>query len=150
MKYHLITLPFDSKRGQFLVKEWEEFSQAHHVLDCQIHFFNLHHQAYWTLWITYESHSAKEPATPEFAVLNQAQQQVYEALKTWRNERAHKDGITHYLIAKNVELEQIARIQPSTASGLLGISGFGKKKVAKYAEEILAIMDQHKLSSSPS
>lgn len=143
MKYHVITLPFEAGRGQFALREWEEFCNTHHVLECQAHFFHLHKQCYWTCWVGYEPKRSPTPQTPEPLQLSSQQEELYEALKAWRKERAHRDGITSFLIAKNAELQQIALQQPHTASGLLGISGFGKKKVAKYAEEILSLIDQH-------
>ena len=146
MKYHVITLPFDPKREGFLLKEWEEFTQSHKILDCQAHFFTLHNCCYWTLWVAYEPRVAPLPQAPTEEALSPQQEALYEALKKWRRERAHTDGITSFLIAKNAELEAIARIQPTTASGLLGISGFGKKKVGKYGEDLLAIVDQFTLT----
>jgi len=143
MQYHIITLPFDGARGQFVGKELEAFCQRHRVVQCQAHFFIHHDQSFWTCFLLYEPLKAPNPLQPASSqptiTLDEAQQHLFEALKAWRKERAHKDGITHFLIAKNSELQQIAIERPQTASALLAITGFGKKKVAKYGEEILTL-----------
>jgi len=147
MRFHLITLPLDHKQGQFNTQELDDFCQHHHILDWQFHFFVLHQQVFWTCWLGYEPIAA--PDVPQQAPQSQElqlpplQQQVYEALKKWRRERAYQDGIATYIIAKNLELQRVATEMPQTASHLLAIPGFGKKKVAKYGQDILRIIQTY-------
>lgn len=151
MQFHIITIPMDRMKGQFNTRELDEFCLYHHVLYWECHFFQLHQQAYWTCWLGYERKQAPElpkptsmqPSEDPEVELTPLQTQVYEALRSWRNEYAFQEGIASYLIAKNAELQQVAQALPQTASGLLAIPGFGKKKVAKYSEPILRIIQQH-------
>lgn len=158
MQFHIITVPMDPTSGQFHTRELDEFCRHHHILYWECHFFQLHQQVYWTCWLGYEPKQA--PELPTFSASPQSQEPeleltplqttVYEALRSWRNEHALQEGIASYLIAKNVELQQVALALPKTASGLLAIPGFGKKKVAKYSEPILRIIQQHAPDASKS
>jgi len=151
MQFHIITVPMDRINGKFNTYELDEFCRHHHILYWESHFFQLHQEVYWTCWLGYERKQAPELPQPlpvqqsktTELELTPLQTKVYEALRTWRNEHALQEGIASYLIAKNAELQQVAQTLPKTASGLLAIPGFGKKKVAKYSEPILRIIQQH-------
>jgi superfamily II DNA helicase RecQ len=47
------------------------------------------------------------------------------------------------MIAHNSALEAVAASRPSTASQLLGLSGFGSRKVETVGPDILAIVAAH-------
>lgn len=65
---------------------------------------------------------------------------LFEALKAWRLERARKDGLAPFMIAHNTTLESVAAAKPISSQQLLGLSGFGLRKVESYGDQILAIV----------
>ena len=82
---------------------------------------------------------AASPA-PERIKLTAAQENAYNALRAWRNDRASKDGVPPYLIAHNDSLMQMASMTIETSEDLLQVKGLGEKRVEKYGDEILGIL----------
>ena len=78
---------------------------------------------------------------PEPIKLNAEQENFYNALRTWRNERASRDGVPPYLIAHNDSLMQMATMSIKTHDDLLQVKGLGEKRVQKYGDEILRILN---------
>ena len=83
---------------------------------------------------------AEKPA-PEPVILTPEQENKFNLLKQWRNERANQDGLPPYMIAQNESLMQIAAARIETVEDFLGIKGFGEKRAQKYGEEILNILN---------
>lgn len=77
---------------------------------------------------------------PEPVKLTAEQENAYNALRSWRNERAGQDGVPPYLIAHNDSLMQMALMSPKSHEELLQIKGLGEKRVLKYGDEILKIL----------
>jgi len=78
---------------------------------------------------------------PEPAELTAEQEKSYTALRSWRNERASHDGVPPYLIAHNDSLMQMATTAIKSHEDLLQIKGLGEKRVQKYGDEILRILN---------
>ena len=71
----------------------------------------------------------EEPAEP----VDEGQ---FEALKTWRFERA--DGKPAYTVAPNTVLEEILRRRPRSLETLIEIRGIGPSFCEKHGESLLA------------
>ena len=82
-----------------------------------------------------------EIAPPEPIVLTAEEENVYAALRDWRNERASQDGLPPYMIAHNDSLMLMAKQNVKTLEELPQIKGFGEKRTQKYGEEILQIIN---------
>lgn len=65
----------------------------------------------------------------------------FMALRTWRNDRAAAMGHKPFVIASNRDLLNVARSDVETPDDLLSIAGFGPRKVERYGEEIIAVLD---------
>ncbi len=77
---------------------------------------------------------------PEPVKLTAEQENSYNTLRNWRNERASQDGVPPYLIAHNDSLMQMATMIIKTPEDLLQVKGLGEKRVQKYGDEILRIL----------
>ncbi|MGG1514384.1 HRDC domain-containing protein [Paenibacillus oryzisoli] len=66
-------------------------------------------------------------------------EEVFEALRTWRREQAVKEKKAPYILATNRVLRMISVFLPQTKEELLQIPGFGEQKAAIYAQDILQI-----------
>ena len=60
-------------------------------------------------------------------------------LQEWRTERYKADNVPAYTILHQSTLLEIATLVPKTREELLNIKGFGRAKLEKYGDEILAI-----------
>ncbi len=65
---------------------------------------------------------------------------LLQKLKGWRTETAKREGVELFRILSNRTIDELAIKKPSSSSDLLEIHGIKEKKMAKYGEEILAIV----------
>lgn len=72
---------------------------------------------------------------PEEAVEN-----LVKRLKEFRKERSRNEGIKAYYIFNDAQMMDLIEKNPATREELLKVSGFGKIKIEKYGDEILAIL----------
>lgn len=67
--------------------------------------------------------------------------ELYNILKVWRKERANRDSIKPYIIFSDATLIEIVNKLPKTSEDLFDIRGVGEKKVERYGEEVLKIIN---------
>ena len=81
--------------------------------------------------------------TPPFdpSTLNGEERNRYEALRIWRADTAAKDNFPNYIVASNLQLGVIAKLNPSSKEELYNLKGFGEKKANKYGDEIIAVLN---------
>jgi DNA helicase-2/ATP-dependent DNA helicase PcrA len=65
---------------------------------------------------------------------------LFDALRKWRLERARAEKVSPFIVAYDSVLASIAEHRPRTEAELLAIPGIGPGKVAKYGEDILALV----------
>jgi ATP-dependent DNA helicase RecQ len=65
---------------------------------------------------------------------------MYEALRSWRREVSKQHGVPAYTIFHDSTLRELARAQPQSLSGLRDISGIGATKLERYGEVLLKIL----------
>jgi ATP-dependent DNA helicase RecQ len=86
----------------------------------------------------------------EIADLPAAAVPVFEQLRAWRAATAKEQGVPAYVIFHDATLRQIATDAPSTLAELAKVSGVGENKLAKYGQQILAVLDNSgKAAGSP-
>lgn len=78
-----------------------------------------------------------------------ADEALFEALRTWRLDRAKKRQVSAYVIAHNSTLEALAARKPVTEQQLLAVKGIGKKFVESYGPEILDLIRNLSGGKSP-
>ncbi len=72
-----------------------------------------------------------------------ANTELYDVLKTWRDEVCDRSGMPIYMVANRATLTEIATYLPLNKKDLLQISGFGKAKVDKYGDDILNAVTEY-------
>ena len=65
---------------------------------------------------------------------------VFDQLRTWRAATAKEQGVPAYVIFHDATLRQIAAESPASLAELATVSGVGENKLAKYGQQILAIL----------
>ncbi len=68
------------------------------------------------------------------------QQELMDQLKAWRLDKARRLGTPAYTILHDSSLQELASVTPSLKSDLHSVHGFGKVKIEKYGDEILAVV----------
>ena len=74
-------------------------------------------------------------------LLTADQLEVVTALKQWRRDKAHEINQPEYIVCHNATIEALSRQMPRTLAELGEVKGFGDQKVAKYGEDVIAILN---------
>jgi ribonuclease D len=96
----------------------------------------------WSVLVYFDDTPPKEPEAKQPPVpLSAEERSVYEALMRWRNDKAQQEGIAPYMVAHNESLRQIVKLGVRTHDELLKVRGFRERRVRKYGDEILRILN---------
>lgn len=104
----------------------------------------------WAVMVIYNEQSGDAAAqrtvqiedfVPDGEELTPHECERFMALRTWRNDRAAAMGHKPFVIASNRDLLNVARSDVETPDDLLSIAGFGPRKVERYGQEIVALLD---------
>jgi len=69
--------------------------------------------------------------------------ELFDKLRAWRSEQARSKGSAPYMVAHDTGLQELARVKPVTVQKLMGVKGFGPKKIEQYGEDILQLVAAH-------
>ena len=81
-----------------------------------------------------------KPPVAEAKPLTSEQEKYFDALKTWRDERARLEGLPAYVVAHDELLMQIAAAPVKKPEDLLSIKDFGHQRTQIYGAEIVNIL----------
>lgn len=136
---------------EFLYKDQkmlDDFLEMNEIIKVETAFVN--DECYWSVILYFEAlkltkNTVKEPKVVKYSAendfLNTDEEQILNALKLWRSEKAREQNLPTYFIASNKELISVAKYKPAKKEELLEIKGFGKHKIENYGEEILEILE---------
>jgi DNA helicase-2/ATP-dependent DNA helicase PcrA len=65
---------------------------------------------------------------------------AFAALRAWRRERSRADGVPAYVVFDDKTLAAIAAARPASPAALAAIRGVGPAKLARYADEVIALL----------
>ena len=85
----------------------------------------------------------KKESGKKTAVSEEANPEVYEALKEWRLKEARRKRIPAFRIFGNRTLNELAARLPDDDESLLAVRGIGPAMLRKYGKEILSIIRKH-------
>jgi len=149
VQVRVFTLPFSEAVGGFPDEVVRQFLADKRVVEVKDHLFLRAGSPYLALVVKFEGEGAptfsRRPARERTeedvrARLREADWPVFKTLKTWRSERAKKDGVPPYVVATNRILAEVAASRPQNKTELGAIPGLGEAKLARYADEILALV----------
>jgi len=86
--------------------------------------------------------SSRTGAPRERLVPAPGSQAGFEALRTWRAERARADGVPAYVIAHDATLLALVEARPVSIPDLGRVKGMGPARVERYGAEILAALEK--------
>ena len=64
---------------------------------------------------------------------------LYEALRAWRKERAAEEKVPAYCVFTDATLTALAELRPVDEAGLVAVPGIGTGKLDKYGDDVLAL-----------
>ncbi len=68
--------------------------------------------------------------------------ELRDYLRQWRRKMAKEQGVAAFIVMHDTSLEQICLSPPKTLSDILGISGFGQRKVEMYGTQLLQALEE--------
>jgi ATP-dependent DNA helicase RecQ len=77
---------------------------------------------------------------------NEADRQLFAALKTARRELALEQNVPPYVIFHDRTLREMVMHRPASRAAMCGMSGIGEKKMERYGEIFLEVISQQRLS----
>jgi ATP-dependent DNA helicase RecQ len=69
------------------------------------------------------------------------QSDLLRVLRAWRSDIARQRGVPAYVVLHDATLEGIATSRPATLSQLQGIHGIGEKKLERYGDALLTLVN---------
>lgn len=104
---------------------------------------------FWSVLVFYENGRAVKNGSRESdkisfdpdIELSAEEKQIIMALKQWRRDRAKEVNVPEYLICHNSDLVSVTKTRPKTMEELNKVKGFGDQKVAKYGDDIIAVIN---------
>ena len=101
---------------------------------------------FWSILVFYEDlngthkkETEKQPAITE-EDLNETEKSIYAALRLWRKDRASEINLPEFMVCHNATLMTVAKEKPQDLLALSKIKGLGDQKIAKYGDDIVAIL----------
>lgn len=148
MKLRVFSLRLDPDSGEFEDSVLRAFTEEHEVLAVHEHLLHRDGQPLWALLVSFrDRHRPGFQAAGAPSIRRETETEVpeadralFETLRKWRNARAQRDGKPTYILFRNNQLADIARLRPSTLESLREIRGVGEAKARDYGEELLALI----------
>jgi len=82
----------------------------------------------------------RAPATDLVARLPAGARERFEALRAWRREVAHAQGVPPYVIFQDRTLLALAEARPASLNALSTVPGIGKSKLTTYGRAVLEVL----------
>ena len=103
---------------------------------------------FWSVLVFYDERKAgiQERPSDKMAVtsdseLSEDEKIIVETLKQWRHDKATQLQIPNYMVCHNSELLTIAKVKPQNLYDLTKIKGFGRRKTAKFGDDIITVLN---------
>jgi ATP-dependent DNA helicase RecQ len=84
--------------------------------------------------------AAPRPAATAAADLDPAARELWDRLRAWRLDEAHRQEMPPYVIFHDATLIEVARRRPNSLAALADIPGIGRSKLDRYGEALLGVV----------
>lgn len=106
------------------------------------------HPNFWSILVFFDEQKAEkqEKTSDKISVtddneLTEDEKRIFSTLKQWRQEKAMQLNIPNFMVCHNTELMTISKVKPQTLDELSKIKGFGGQKIAKFGDDIIALLN---------
>lgn len=95
---------------------------------------------FWSAVVFYELKKSDSKPT-EVIELNEQENEIFAALKQWRNDLAQKLGWSSFRICHNSHLISIVKSKPQNLDELKTVKGFAESRTLNYGDDILSVLN---------
>jgi len=154
MQYRSFTIPVYESETEAATDDLNRFLRTVRVLQVERQF---HAQdRVWYLLVEYQEGTSgdnsgrggRKHRIDYRAVLEPEQFVIFDRLRSWRKAQAEKEKIPAYAIFTNEQLAAISRLEQINKTGLSRIDGIGESRLEKYAEAIMALINDTQVAAS--
>ncbi|WKZ76262.1 MAG: HRDC domain-containing protein [Vicingaceae bacterium] len=103
---------------------------------------------FWSILVFYDDQKTEKQVKTSDKIsvtadteLTEGEKRIFEILKQWRQDKATQLNIPNFMVCHNTELMTIAKVKPQTLDDLSQIKGFGGQKIAKFGDDIIALLN---------
>jgi hypothetical protein len=147
----VITLKYSSALEGFPEAPLESFLSRNVVRGKREYFYMVEGVPHLTLVLAYEPAMEPNQGSEESGrtqargedwrkLLSESDFALFNALRTWRNQRGREEGVPPYFLATNQQVAEMARLKPKSLQELGSINGFGQSRLQRYGKSILEII----------
>ncbi|HAN78192.1 MAG TPA: helicase [Bacteroidales bacterium] len=133
--------------------EVNSFLRTHKVIEIEKQLIKNEKSCYWSIFITYlegtKPGNEQFPAKKDYRLLlNEEEFARFSKLRVVRKQIAATDGLQVFMVFTEEELFEIAKLKEVNKSNLLTIKGIGDKKIEKFADRIIAALNNENLGTN--
>lgn len=148
MKLKVFTLRLNETSGVFDDSELQAFLSERDAIAVDQHFFVHDGVPRWALLVHHREAAVRERgkvaqqavAADWRSELSNVEVELFNALRSWRNTRARRDGRPAFVLFTNRQLAEIAKVVPRTLTELATVHGVGDARVRDYGDSVLAVV----------
>ncbi len=127
--------------------ELNKFLRTNKILEIENHLTQINNNAYWCLCVKYFENGGYFTTTDKQRVdyrdeLDENTFKIFARLREVRKQIAMEEAVPAYAVCTDQELASIAKLQEITVLGIRSVKGIGEKKVEKYGERIVKLINQ--------
>ena len=168
MFYRALDLVFSPPLGRIDDEPLQRLLHGHRVVAVREHFYTHNGLPHLMVGVTYEF-AALEKATSKDTqrrkpspaktcpqesgdwgqILQPEAEPLFQTLRAWRTSLARQQGAPPYVIMTNAQLALVANARPETNSALSQIPGLGEKRLAKFGNELLQVINTGVIPDPP-
>jgi superfamily II DNA helicase RecQ len=104
-------------------------------------------QNYWSILVYFDEGSQESMKDSVNSALNQEiplnsmQKKLHDILIKWRDTQAEYENLPSYVVCYNQWIREMVTLPVKTLEDLEKIKGFGERRIKKYGDQILKIME---------
>ncbi|HRI28337.1 MAG TPA: HRDC domain-containing protein [Chitinophagales bacterium] len=150
MQIKLFTIPI--LHSEAFETDMNRFLRSVRVLDIESRLIEKGSSVYWSFCIKYlplpvgqqenrlrESTAVKKDYR---ALLGEVGYAKFDKLRVLRKKIANEEAVAAYVIFTDDELSNISQLTDVSLAGMKSIKGIGEKKIAKYGEQFITLLQQ--------
>ena len=146
MQLKIFHIRLDKEKMDIDQEKINTFMQSVNVKKISNQFVSATPVNYWSILVYYIELSVRNNLPDKSTVydeseLDEQEKLIYEALKQWRIDKSSELKIPPFLICHNTELMTISKIKPEKPEDFFQIKGFAEIKIARFAEEIIVVLN---------
>jgi len=147
MNIKFFTIPINNL--DTATEELNKYIRQHNVVEFEKHLVQNESGTFWCIYLNTQSDNnahkiiVKDKEIVDYKeILTEPQFKLFLELREIRRKLAKQDSVPAYAIFLDKELAEISKLETITISNIKKINGVGEKKIEKYGEQIINLINK--------